>query len=549
VRARETLDRYRADPVAFCREVLGFDPWSGQRRILEALRDNERTAVKAANATGKTAAGAVAVPWWLAGGPGSVVVTTATTERQVKRILWREVRARMRARPAREFFRGAVVTGTELHLADDWYAVGLSTDEVEAFQGFHGARVLVIVDEASGVDEAIFDAIEGVLAGGDARLLLLGNALRVQGTFYDAFTRDRDDYCLLTLSALDTPNLTGEEVSGEARRKLVSRRFVERLAHRGTDRNEYRVRVLGEFPSQATEDQVVALGDLERAREQRFELGSPVVIGVDVARFGSDRTVLAVRRGNVVRVARAYQGKDLMRTAGEVTRLARSLQLETGRRPVIVVDDAGLGGGVTDRLRELSEFKVVPFNAARRSGSRDYPNRRSELWFLTADLLPVLDLDPADDELARDLLAPTYSLTSDGQRAVEPKANTKKRLRRSPDRADAVNLTLAVDPPRRPGEPARRRSKTSNPNRTGVRILVWSGAGSGGVPARLGPGRRVGGLPDPSVTAARVRGMRPAGRLPALSRVDPDAELAARIGVGLHDGRAELARLFSRGTS
>jgi hypothetical protein len=124
----------------------------------------------------------------------------------------------------------------------------------------------------------------------------------------------------------------------------------------------------------------------------------PVVLGVDVARFGSDSTVLAVRRGNVIRVARSYQGRDLMQTTGEVASLARRLQAEHGRRPTVVIDDVGVGGVVTDRLRELNEFRVVDFNGGRKAFSADYPNRRSELWWQFSELLPVLDLDPADEE-------------------------------------------------------------------------------------------------------------------------------------------------------
>jgi hypothetical protein len=125
---------------------------------------------------------------------------------------------------------------------------------------------------------------------------------------------------------------------------------------------------------------------------------------------------------------------------------------------LIVCDEVGVGSGVVDRIRELGEFRIVGFNSARRARRpRDFPNRRSELWFEAAELLPLLDLDPRDDELAADLLAPTFSFASDGGRVVEQKSNTKKRLRRSPDRADALLLTLAHEPPRKPGEPRRRR--------------------------------------------------------------------------------------------
>jgi len=366
---------------------------------------------------------------------------------------------------ARGFFHGAVITDTEILLAADWFATGLSTDETESFQGWHAARVLVIVDEASGVDERIFEAIEGVLAGGDAKLLLISNPLRTSGAFYDAFNRDRDSWHTISISAYDTPNLSGEEVPREVGKRLVSKKFVERFAKRGIDSNEYRVRVLGEFPSES-DDGVCSLGDLQRAHAQRFEPGFPVVVGVDVARFGNDKTVIAVRHGNVIRVVQSFGGRDLMQTAGAVTEVARGLHHQDGRKPFIVIDDVGLGGGVTDRLRELGEFRIVGFNGGRKSSSKDYPNKRSEMWFTFAELLPVLDLDGEDEELAADLLAPTYALASDAKRVVEQKSFTKTRLRRSPDRADAAILTCAVEPPQAPGRARRARRGSYVPRGT-----------------------------------------------------------------------------------
>jgi phage terminase large subunit len=516
------VSRYADDPVLFMREVLGFEPWSVQREIAEAVRDFDRTTVRACNASGKSAVAGALVPWWLAGGPGSIVVSTSSTERQLKKVLWREVQQRHRA--ARGLFHGATVTDSEIHMAPDWFAIGISTDEVEALQGFHGSRVLVIVDEASGVDEAMFSAIEGLLAGGDTRLLLLGNPLRTSGTFFDAFGKDRDDWHQITISAFDTPNFTGEKVSREVRKRLVSRKWVERAARRGIESNEYQIRVLGNFPTES-EDTVVSLGDLQQAQAQNFEPDLPFVIGVDVARFGSDHTVLALRQGNRIRVVKSYQGRDLMQTSGAVLELARSVERAHGRKPVVVIDDVGLGGGVTDRVREIAEYRVVDFNGGRRAASsREHPNKRSELWFRFAEALPVLDLDANDQELAADLLAPTYWLSSSAQRVVEPKSNTRKRLRRSPDRADAVMLTIVVDPPARPGRPAARGGSVSNPNRMTTHRL---------------DGRS---RPQPTTTGRMaVRAEQARGRSLFSSQRDPLLERLASLGLDVHGNGSHYA--------
>jgi hypothetical protein len=451
--------RYRTDPLAFIDERLHLNLYSRQREIVSAVYEHERVAVKSGNATGKTVAAAATSLAWLAGGPGSVVVSTSATDAQLRRVLWREMRARFRS--ARAFFDGATVSATEIFIEPGWYATGFSTDTPEAFQGIHAERVLVVVDEASAISEDIYAAIEGLLSTAGARVLLVGNPLRTSGTFFDCFNSRRDDWHTITVSAYDTPNFTREDVPREVRNRLVSRRWVERLEKRGG--NTYSVKVMGEFPGES-DDTVVSLDDLRQAYGQEIEPGWPLIIGVDVARYGSDHTAIAIREGNRIRVVDSYQGKNLMWTSGRVTGLARRLHEHTGRRPVIVIDDVGVGGGLVDRLTELHEFKIEPFNAARSSSRpREFPNKRSELWFLLSELVPLLDLDERDEELKADLLAPTFAFASDGGRVVEPKANTKKRLRRSPDRADAVLLTLAFDPPRAPGRPRPRGMQTFLP--------------------------------------------------------------------------------------
>jgi hypothetical protein len=212
---------------------------------------------------------------------------------------------------------------------------------------------------------------------------------------------------------------------------------------------------LAEFPGQA-DDGVVPLERLEVARRQVFEPGLPVVVGVDVARFGSDRSVVAVREGNRVRVVDVRQGRDTMQTAGRVGELCRQLHERLGVRPTVVVDDIGVGSGVTDRLRELAEFRVVAFNGSERARRpRDAVNRRSESWLQFAEIVELLDLDERDEELMAELLAPRYAFASSGARQVEAKQETRRRLRRSPDKADAVLLCFVVNPPRHPGRLAK----------------------------------------------------------------------------------------------
>jgi hypothetical protein len=440
-RVTHEIERYRADPVSFCSEVLRFSCWSRQREILESVRDNPRTAVRSCHGPGKTATAARVALWFLSVFPHSRVVTTAPTTAQLRDVLWREI---AQAHRDSRGFIGGELFGTRLEIASDWFCVGLATDRPDRFQGHHSEFLLLVIDEAAGVSEEIYEASSGFLTSPSSRVLLIGNPTKVSGEFYAAFHSQRDLYHGIAISAFDCPAFTGEKVPRSVARKLVSRKWVEEHTRKwGEGSPLWQARIAADFPS-LSDDNVIALGDLEAAQQRTLEPGLPLVVSADVARFGSDETVIVVRAGNVITIAKAYSGKDTMKTVGEIVRVARDAERKHDHKPVIVVDDAGLGGGVVDRLKEQREFEVVPFLGASASKSRDYPRRRDEAWFGFAELLSGLDL-PADEDLAADLLAPRYSLDSAGRRVVEPKSETKRRLRRSPDRADAAVMSFAAD--------------------------------------------------------------------------------------------------------
>lgn len=436
----EVIAAIRRDPVRFVDKVLGFTPWSTQRAILESVRDNPRTAVRSCHGSGKTAIAARCVLWFLAAHPNSRVVTTAPTFTQVRDLLWREIAAGV-ARAPQGFFGEPNLT--RLEVSPTWFAVGLSTRTPEHFQGHHAENLLLVVDEASGVDEAIYEAAEGFLTAPGARVLLIGNPTATSGTFFRAFHSERTLYRTIHIPATETPNLTGEEVPAPVAKSLVSAAWVEeKRAQWGEHSPMFQVRAMGNFPTDP-DDAVLGIGKVERARERECEPGTPVVIACDVARYGSDETVIAVRRGDRIRLARSYNGRNLMETAGNIIEVARAEWDE--RTPVrVVVDDTGLGGGVTDRLREQG-YTVEAFSGGARANEPDlYPNRRSEAWFAFADQIDHVDLD-TDEQLAADLVAPRYTLDSAGRRVVEKKDQTKRRLGRSPDRADAVLMAFAPE--------------------------------------------------------------------------------------------------------
>ena len=252
-----------ANPMGFV-TGLGYRLWSRQAEIIQAVRDNRRVAVRSCNGSGKTFTAACAVVWWLMSFPdGASAVTTAPTERQVSELLWREIR---RIHRQNDRLIGGVAHKTALEITPDRYARGFSTDSPERFQGFHNENILFIVDEASGVGEEIYEAIEGCMTTGQARVLLIGNPTRREGTFYEAFHSKRGLWHTVHISAFDTPNFSlkpGESgVPGLATPEWAD----EQARNWGKGHAQYQIRVLGEFPTQS-EDALISLRQIEAAVE------------------------------------------------------------------------------------------------------------------------------------------------------------------------------------------------------------------------------------------------------------------------------------------
>lgn len=450
-KAAQVLERCRQDPAWFAENVLGVHWWSMQVRVAECVRDHERTSVKAANGVGKTFNAAGLLLWFLYCFPQSRVVTTATTWPQVEKLLWHEVGQIHRGA---RFPLGGQLNLTELKLPDGRYAIGLSTKptDLESFQGHHAPNLLLIFDEASGIPAPIYEAGEGYLTARGARLLLIGNPTQVSGEFYASHNSKRGDYKTFTIGWSDTPAFTGEPCPQGV---LDALPYPEKLEQRkrmwGEDSALYQVRVLGNFSPHTTSG-VIPLGAVMAAQARMLPSTDSqydhVVISCDVARFGDDETVIAERVGQTCRIVERYVGRkpavtatgsqhgDLVQTAG---RIAEHASKHPRQHVRLVVDDTGVGGGVTDILRN-DGWEVTAFNGGETAfNPLRFPNRRSELWFMVGAQLEDIDLDD-DDQLAADLVAPEYSYDLKMRKVVERKEDTKKRLGRSPDRADAVNL-------------------------------------------------------------------------------------------------------------
>jgi len=436
--------QYAENPVAFAREVLGMTLWEGQERMLTAAATSKKVSIRSGHKISKSTTAAVIVLWRTLCRPDARTIITAPTARQVKNIIWREVRRwhSKRQLPGEMFDDPA--TGFRYGDAE---AQGFSTDQPERMAGVSGADLMFILDEASGIGEEIFEAIEGNMAGG-ARLFMISNPTQTSGTFYRSHTTERHLWHTIHISSEETPNaLTGESIiPGLATAEWVA----EKKAQWGIDSPLYQVRVKGNFPSQA-ENSVMGLGLIEAACarwEDATDL-APLRLGVDVARFGDDATVIQAVRGSKALPPRELRKFDTVEVAGFVLETARAMR--RGNEPVRVkIDDGGLGGGVTDILNHSEEAKllgleIIPLNAGSSATDPLYVRLRDQLWFGLKEWLEDGAI-PNDADLVADLVAPLYSFSTAGKLLVESKKDMKKRLKRSPDRADALALAVYEAP-------------------------------------------------------------------------------------------------------
>lgn len=454
--------RYRNNPVGFVTEVLGEDVWSKQVEILESVARNKRTAVPACHAPGKSHIAARAIAWWVAVHPPDTVrvVTTATTFRQVKGILWPHIRGVV----MKHGLPGEVFT-TEWKINGTLVADGFSPAEHNeaAVQGIHAENLLIVVDEAGGISNTIGQALEALMTGGHTRLLLLGNPpTNNVGSWFER-SCNSDLYNVIPIPASETPNFTGEPVGSWAR-NLVDHTWVNEVTQAfGPESPFVQARVHARFP-RTTDTAVIPIDWIEASMELESDPG-PIRLGVDVAADGGDEFVIAEARGMTCRIVHASRNnKSPVDVAGRVLHFieaASKIHAEEGRREKVRVkiDAIGVGWGVAGLLEEWGndgrhDAEIIAVNVSQSAYDRDqFANQRAEMWWTARELL-----QPDEDgyqELALDidhttmmqLAAPSYRANSSGRIQIESKADMSKRGIGSPDRAEAILLSL-FEPPR-----------------------------------------------------------------------------------------------------
>ena len=430
------LAYYLDNPVEWAEDVVGVMLYDWQREVLKDLAAHRFVSVRSGHGVGKSAAVALSALWFLCTHPFSRVICTAPTREQLIDVLWAEFgqwirrsknlndlvewskdRITMRSNPEEWFIAARTA---EVKRMKDGFSVA------EGLQGRHAESILFIIDEASGIDEAIMSTVYGALTTPDAHILMTGNPTRITGTFYESHHNQRHLWKTHHVSCEGNPN--------------VDQNWVKRMLETYGSRDHvlYRIRVRGEFPL-ASHNSVYPLDLIEAS--SKYDLKSNhydmIEMGVDVARYGGDLTAIAVKHGPEITHISRYPHLSTMETCGKVIRYINEYN------PTVVrIDTIGVGGGVYDRLKELGYKQCFSFNSSNSPSEKrktEFLNLRAEAHWNLREMLEQFRVKlPADENLASQMAAATYQFTSNGKIKISSKDEMKSLGQRSPDFLDAV---------------------------------------------------------------------------------------------------------------
>lgn len=445
--ATDAVLYYADNPVDFVEDVIRAKPDANQRDILNSVAKYPMTSVRSGHGIGKSAVQSWLAIWFLSTRPYPKIPCTAPTQHQLWDILWSEIAKWLRNNPA--LANELIWTKEKVYMKgspEEWFAVGRTASKPDALQGFHAEHVLYIIDEASGVKDEIFEPVLGALSTKGSRLIMCGNPTRVSGFFYDSFHKHRDQYHTIHVDGRDSSR--------------VDQEFIDKIVDMfGEDSDVFRVRVAGEFPRNEQNVFIPISLVTQAINADREEHVRParISIGVDVARFGEDDTAIAENIDGDIQPLIVRHGQDLYTTADDIVSRYRSLRQRYPKYRgmiYVVVDDTGVGGGVTDILNRekavqgLNRMIVVPVNFSSavpdKEAAKRYADITTWMWACLRDMASSGELRlPNDDVLTGQLSSRKYYFAGTPEKLkLESKESLKKRGISSPDRADAVALSL-----------------------------------------------------------------------------------------------------------
>jgi len=468
---KDRLEFYRNNPAVFIEKRLGIKLWSGMKIVIDSVWNNKRTSVRACHGVSKTYVAAAITVAFFNLYKDAIIVTTAPTSRQVELLLWKEIR-NIYARN-KNFLRGECMT-VKIKTAGDSYVVGFSTDKAESIEGFHSPHILWILDEAKGLPQWVYDAVEGSMTGGTSRVLEISTT---DGADQQCPLRQhqetmRDKWNCIKLSAFDSPFVSANEYPefkqhrnqdlydyGKPRKgrewsKEYQKKIQIEVSEGILDKKDlwfvkepsmWETKVLGDFSSTGT-DNVIPLKWVLSAVEAEVDEGEGITKhGFDVARMGDDKCILTTLIGKTVQPQVSWGKKKIPYSVGRI-------MAETELHEVVNVDACGMGVGVFDDLAEEGHATIGLDSASNAFDVVKFKNLRAEIWWNARQVFEkqyeegnVLSI-PDDPELIMDLTGLQYKPMLSGQYIMEPKDGYKKRLKRSPDKGDSFVYCI-YDPP------------------------------------------------------------------------------------------------------
>jgi hypothetical protein len=442
----ESVRYYMYNPVAFARDIIGVNPEKYQAEIMNSVRDNSMTTVRSGHGTGKTAVESWVILWYLLTRPYARIPCTAPTKHQLNDILWAELAKWIYSSPLKSIMEWTFERVYLRGMASTWFAAARTASNPNALQGFHGDNLLFIIDEASGVNDALFQPVLGALTEENAKLLMCGNPTELSGFFFESHNDKKTMYNCFRLDCND---------SGR-----VSKDYIKTIIELyGTDSDAYRVRVAGEFPK-ALADSFISSEWAEKCSVKGMThpaQASVIDVGIDVARYGDDETVLqTVYDRTIAPKPDKLKHNDTMQVTGAAVLLIGKLNRQfPGVNVRVKVDCDGLGVGVYDRLKEIRaqkpelNFELFECHFGGKGGKLKvgdpigFANSTGLMWGTVRNALKAESIKiEYDAELISQLTNRKYKLDSNGDIVLERKEEMKKRGVHSPDRADALALAL-----------------------------------------------------------------------------------------------------------
>jgi hypothetical protein len=451
LRQRSKKSEYLNDPALWAKEVLGKTMWSKQKEIAKSIVDNTHTAVVSCNGAGKSGLAGMLAVWWVAvHEPKEVaVICSAPTYVQIARVLFTEMKNNFDlATKNGHQLPGQINQSQEWKLDDGfvmaWGRRPADKDLISSFQGIHRRYVMVILDEAGGIPEDLYTATEAVTNTEGARVLAIGNP-DSRGTPFHRIFKEDPTWHKIKISAFDTHNFTNEEVPDELRPLLIQPAWVERQKISwGEDSARYKSKIMAEFPDEA-DNTFFSQNAIDKAIDTTFDedLTQEAVLGVDLARFGEDESVVYINRGGRCRKLETWSKATAVESANRVHQLAREHGVTQVR-----VDATGLGGPVVDMLANMADNKYVVISMLGSAASPDkmrWLNARAHIYDELREAMSEgkIDLDPEDKSLLDEMLMIQYKFSAKGAIQIESKDDMRSRGVKSPDSLDALTYATA----------------------------------------------------------------------------------------------------------